>query len=197
MVPLIPGRARFSKLSSRCGSDLESLLDFCEMTCSESEDSQLDFKFLQKKCASSQKQQRLWRLSAPINPLDFDSPEHHAAVKAISDDAASVLSSPRHEWQDQKLTKYKLALNLGAGGTSKTNSSSVSEVSECIDGLEWDTEDFAPSFDDAISELGFCVDKWLEDNLELDLEAELSRFNSERSSIRNSLSSGKDFISIH
>lgn len=97
-------------------------------------------------------------------------------------------SSPHHEWQDQKLPKYKLALRAG----SMTHSSSVSEISEGVEGLEWDTEDFAPTFDDAISELGLCVDKWLEDNLELDLEAELSRFNSERSSRRNSLSSDLD-----
>ena len=187
---LFSGRTARVKLSSRCASDLESMIDFREMTCSESDESQLDFKFIQQKCASSQKQKRLWRLSAPINASDFDSPEHHPS-NVVADETSGVWSSPNHVWQDQKLPKYKLALYSGGGG-SKTHSSSVSEVSEGLDGLEWDTEDFAPSFDDAISELGFCVDKWLEDNLELDLEAELSRFNSERSSRRNSLSSDLD-----
>ena len=179
---------------------MDSVRDFCEVTtCSESEDSQLDFKFLHQKCATSQKQKRLWRLSAPINASDFDSPEHRAnpnvaserhTTSTVTEETSGVWSSPHHEWQDQKLPKYKLALY--GGGGSKNHSSSVSEISEGVDGLEWDTEDFAPTFDDAVSELGLCVDKWLEDNLELDLEAELSRFNSERSSRRNSLSSDLD-----
>lgn len=194
---LFSGHARF-KLSSRCASDLESITDLREISCSEEEESQIDFKFLHQKCATSQKQKRLWRLSAPINASDFDSPEHnatlnpnHATSSAMPKDAASSLwSSPQHEWQDQKLSKYKLAL---FGGGSKNHSSNVSEISEAVDGLEWDTEDIGPNFDDSISEAG-NVNRWLDDNImmELDLEAELSRINSERSSRRNSFSSDLD-----
>jgi len=118
-------------------------------------------------------------------------------------------NSPRHEWQDLRPQKYKLALH-GSRTGSKTHSSSVSEISEPNDGLEWDSEDFGPmvnlflgkvlpsihpnifiyfKLDDASSMLSFCVDKWLEDNLELDLEAELSKYMSERSSRRNSINS--------
>ena len=101
---LFSGHARF-KLSSRCASDLESITDLREISCSEEEESQIDFKFLHQKCATSQKQKRLWRLSAPINASDFDSPEHnatlnpnHATSSAMPKDAASSLwSSPQHE----------------------------------------------------------------------------------------------------
>lgn len=175
------------KFSSICSSEMDLAQDIVEETWSESEESQLDFRLLQQKCASSQKHKRLWRLSAPLQVSDFDSPEHHPQKNVLND---PVYQSPHHEWQDQKLPKYKLALHGGTG--SKTHSSSVSEISEGIDGLEWDTEDFAPQFDDMSSELDFCVDSWLEDNLELDLEAELSRINSERSSRRNSFSSDLD-----
>ncbi len=52
-------------------------------------------------------------------------------------------SSPHHEWQDLRPQKYKLAL-YGSRAGSKTQSSSVSEISEPLDGLEWDSEDFGP-----------------------------------------------------
>ena len=191
LLDFVAGFHRF-KLSSRCGSDLESMCSVREISCSEGEDSQIDFKFLQQKCASSQKQKRLWRLSAPINASDFDSPEHHATNNAdghatsnvVADAPSGIWSSPHHEWQDQKLPKYKLALYNG--------SSNVSEISEAVDGLEWDQEDFGTNFDDSVSEIGFGVNRWLDDNMELDLEAELSRINSERSSRRNSMSSDLD-----
>jgi hypothetical protein len=71
----------------------------------------------------------------------------------------------------------------------------LSGGSEGVDGLEWDVEDFGANADDSVSEIGLCVDRWLDDNLELDLEAELSRLTSERSSRRNSL--GSDLDSTH
>ena len=47
------GFARVKVNNSRCGSDLDSMLDFREVTtCSESEESQLDFKFLQQVAAT-------------------------------------------------------------------------------------------------------------------------------------------------
>jgi hypothetical protein len=65
----------------------------------------------------------------PISVSDFDSPEHHghahgSAPANLADEASGLWSSPHHEWQDQRLPKYKMALYSGG----KSRGSSVSEI---------------------------------------------------------------------